>query len=127
MRPPSPTFDEDGGDPTTAEEKRAALRISTTKEAIEACREPGLSHHERSQMFEALKRSLPEELLTSEAAKRFRATNSFWDDDPVVEVDAETAKGSTTESELGQDSDEDLDDGLVGRAYQDLRDDRLFV
>lgn len=133
MRPPSPTFDGDGGDPTTAEEKRAALRISTTKEAIEACREPGLSDHERSQMFEALKRSLPEELLTSEAAKRFKTTNLFWDDDPFIEVDAETAKGSTTESErnsaeeLGEDSDEDLNDGLVGGAYQDLRDDGVCV
>lgn len=148
IHPPSPakltrstsiTFDGDGGDPTTAEEKRAALQVSTTKEAIEACREPGLSDHERSQMFEALKKSLPKELLTSEPSNETKAL--AWDDDPlteedddtVTEADAEPENGSTTAGEVDsaeesdEDPDEKLDDGLVGGVDQDLMGELVFV
>ncbi|KAL8929471.1 MAG: hypothetical protein Q9208_001140 [Pyrenodesmia sp. 3 TL-2023] len=131
--PTSIMFDADGGDSITAEERRAALQVSTTKEAIEACREPGLSDHERSQMFDALKKTFPRELLISEPSKTCETKALAWYDNSVTEADAEPDNGSTTDAmmdsaeESDEDSNRNLGEGLVGGVDQDLRGELVFT
>ncbi|KAL8975254.1 MAG: hypothetical protein Q9197_000510 [Variospora fuerteventurae] len=81
--PPNSTCSAAGFDHGSELEQRAAWRVSTSKEAVEACREKCLSNHERSQMFEALKRSLPPEPTREDIVAAYSM-------DSVSEVDTDT-------------------------------------
>ncbi|KAI4090011.1 MAG: hypothetical protein LQ344_005011 [Seirophora lacunosa] len=80
-------------------EQRAAWRVSTNKEAVEACRERGLSNDERFQMFEALKRSLTPEPATEDIAAYSMASAS--EVDFGTDMEAESATGSAFDSGVG--------------------------
>ncbi|KAL8718314.1 MAG: hypothetical protein Q9225_004526 [Loekoesia sp. 1 TL-2023] len=86
---------DDGGGPYTSRDTRAMLKISSTKEAVEAYREPGLSSDERVQKFEAMKRSLETESRSRVTSGTVGTEVSFEDED-------------TDETESEEDSEEEI-------------------
>ncbi|KAL8656330.1 MAG: hypothetical protein Q9210_000320 [Variospora velana] len=95
--PPNSTCSEAGFGNGSELEQRAAWRVSTSKEAVEAYREKCLSNHERSQMFEALKRSLPPEPTTGDIMAAY-SMDSVSEVDTVTDVEAESTIGSGFDS-----------------------------
>ena len=119
--PPSPpastggsAYDE-GGDPYTSEEKRLMQQLSMSKEAIKACREPGLSKEEIQQMYWALREGMIARQLSQCFSAAEYGGNS--DDEGVAEEveDGKVLEGAVNEQYLEKENvGEEMDDSSDG-------------
>ncbi|KAI4147230.1 MAG: hypothetical protein L6R39_003188 [Caloplaca ligustica] len=103
------SYGDGGGPERTTEDQCAALRVSTMPEAIEACRERGLSNDERLHMFEALKKSLPPTPATKDSSATYEMYPVFESDEEATQSDMEFVDRLMARCEIS--SKEDSEEG----------------